>query len=428
MKLDALRARYLAVFYICILSLGTGCSVKKLYEQVKTSPSITGFENFIALYPKSKFADSASIALVKLYEDRDWKTAQSYNTIYRYKEFALKYPHGDHVKEARTIISQKEQQQNPYFKQDDYAKNVPPEYEAGVKELVNYLMIPAMNDLEKVRLIYSWIAYHIKYDADAYNTGHYGDLTPEGVLKSKISVCFGYSSLFQAMAVTAGLEGRQISGFAKGYGYQTGRGFPKEPNHAWNAVKINGVWKLFDVTWGSGYGQDQNGALVSYARFDDYWFDTDPAEFIFNHYPENTDNQFIIPKIDLLQFQALPNIHGSFFTLGFSGDSALVLIRNNHIKEFADPYSIDQKVKIISTPYPKNLNSNELIEFVIATEYAGDISVINNAEWTHFEQNGSTFSLRIKPRAGKLSLAAKFDPRTKTYETFLQYNIIANEE
>lgn len=421
-------SRYITLLYIVsILSL-TGCHVTRIWEDAKMANSIAGYENFLTLYPKSKFADSAAVALKKLYEHQDWRTAEFYNTIYRYKEFMAKYPHSDQTKEAKRRISEKEQLANPYIKLDDYAKNTPPENEAGVRDLVNYLMIPASTDLEKVRLIFSWIACHINYDAYAYNTGHYGDLTPEGVLKSKTSVCFGYSSLFQAMVVTAGLEGRQISGYAKGYGYQTGKGLPKEPNHAWNAVKINGVWKLFDVTWGSGFGQDQNGALVSYSRFDDYWFDTDPAEFIFNHYPETADNQFIKPNIDFLQFQALPNIHGSFFTLGFTGDSALVLIRNNHIEEFADPYSIDQKVKIISAPYPKNLNSIESIEFVIVSEYAGDIAVINNAEWTHFEQNGSTFSLKIKPRAGKLSLAAKFDPRLKTYETFLQYNVTADEE
>jgi len=43
-----------------------------------------------------------------------------------------------------------------------------------------------------------------------------------------------------------------ILGYAKGFGYEKGRGF-KEPDHAWLAVSIEEIWYLIDPTWGAGY-------------------------------------------------------------------------------------------------------------------------------------------------------------------------------
>lgn len=168
-----------------------------------------------------------------------------------------------------------------FDKLDEYARNAPDKYSHNIKGLADYLAIPAKNDLEKTRLAFTWIATHVQYDAEAYNTGNYKDeFSADSVLMRRAGVCEGYSTLFLELAKIMELEVVKISGYAKGYGLDINKKFD-ETNHAWNAVKINDKWQLVDVTWGSGYGYTKNDKLESVMEFDPYWFCVKPQEFIF---------------------------------------------------------------------------------------------------------------------------------------------------
>lgn len=310
----------------------------------------------------------------------------------------------------------------PYKEIDDYARKAPVSLETDLDELTDYLVKPAKTELEKVRLIFSWIAFHINYDANGYNSGNYGDLSPNGVLKRKLAVCEGYSALFQAMCESAGLEGEKLSGYAKGYSYRTGQIFSKT-NHAWNVVKINGKWKLFDVTWASGYGINQNGKLVSHAEFDDYWFDTNPYEFVFSHLPEEPKWQLTNPNLTLQQFSTLPYVYHSFFKLGFNGTFALNNALNNNIKEFAETYSVDYPIKVVNLPYSKEIKANKKIELKIESEYAEEIAAINNGKWNYFVRNNDTFTLLVSPEPGKLEVSVKFNPQDNNFDSCIIYEV-----
>jgi transglutaminase/protease-like cytokinesis protein 3 len=154
---------------------------------------------------------------------------------------------------------------------DKYAKETPAKYSQDNATLAQYLEKPAKNDLEKARLIYSWIATHIRYDDDAFNTEKYSDETAGSVLFRRKAVCEGFSSLYEELGLLMGLEVEKIHGYAKGYGYQPGYKF-SDINHAWNAVKINDTWKLIDVTWGSSESEATSKGAKSTMRFDPYWF------------------------------------------------------------------------------------------------------------------------------------------------------------
>jgi hypothetical protein len=55
---------------------------------------------------------------------------------------------------------------------------------------------------------------------------------------------------------------------------------PQAPNHAWNAVLLDGAWALTDPTWGAAPGQD---ALM--AEYGADYFLTPPQLFLLNHLP-----------------------------------------------------------------------------------------------------------------------------------------------
>ncbi len=166
-------------------------------------------------------------------------------------------------------------------------------------------------DREKCWAIFEWITHNIAYDVESYFNNSYGSQKPGNVLKTGRSVCSGFASLFTEMANAVGIEVVTINGYGKGYGYRTGDSIKKnETNHAWNAVKIDGEWRLIDSTWGGGH-VDGNQQYVF--NFDPFYFCTPPQQFIYSHFPEDPNWQLLdLPKT-LKEFTDLPDVSPSFF-------------------------------------------------------------------------------------------------------------------
>jgi hypothetical protein len=200
-----------------------------------------------------------------------------------------------------------------YEEIDRHALNAPSSAEASVKSLAAYLIVPAKNDREKARAIFRWITENIDYNVEVLFQGGSGATDSEDVLKSRKSVCYGYSDIFLSLAKEAGLEAVRISGYGKGYGYLPGKNFSGPFNHAWNAVRINGSWYLMDCTWGGGYVSGDR----KYVRlFDDHYFMTPPSQFIFDHFPEEGRWQLLDRPYSKQEFENLVFLEADFFNLG----------------------------------------------------------------------------------------------------------------
>ena len=200
-----------------------------------------------------------------------------------------------------------------YEEIDRHALNAPASAEASVESLAAYLIESAENDREKARAIFRWITENIDYNVEVFFKGGTGATNAEDVLKSRKSVCYGYSDIFLSLAREAGLEVVRISGYGKGYGYMPGKNFSGLPNHAWNAVKINGSWYLMDSTWGAGYVSGE-GKYVQ--KFDDHYFMTPPTQFIYGHFPEEARWQLLDEPVSKQEFENLVYLEAEFFSLG----------------------------------------------------------------------------------------------------------------
>ena len=177
----------------------------------------------------------------------------------------------------------------------------------SIQELAKLLTTQAPTEAEKARIIYSWLAYHIIYDVPAYESGNYGDVSPESVLRNRTTVCSGYANLYAALAQAMGLEAEVIVGYGKGTSYLVGT--DNKVNHAWNAVKINGNWYLMDATWGAG----TVGEGRFQPRFNPHYFATPPEQFIYDHYPEQSGWQLLANTYSKTQFDELPRVFPAFF-------------------------------------------------------------------------------------------------------------------
>jgi transglutaminase/protease-like cytokinesis protein 3 len=157
----------------------------------------------------------------------------------------------------------------------------------------------AASDEDKVLAIYKWITSNISYDNELRlsSTLQKQFYTSEEnvikkVLERKMALCGGFAFLFKSLCGNVGLSAEVVHGFTKDYSRKVKKN--KKPNHTWSAVKLDGQWKLLDITWAIGYGSAKGP--------DDFWLLTKPSEFIYSHYPEESKWTLLESPISLSEF------------------------------------------------------------------------------------------------------------------------------
>lgn len=197
---------------------------------------------------------------------------------------------------------------------DQHALAAPAEVEVSVEKLAAYLAKGTQNQEEKARAIFRWLTDRVSYDVPNFLAGHYLDPSPENVLRRRTAVCEGYARLFKALAEEAGLESEMVVGKSKGFGFSNDEDFrKKQADHAWNAVKVDGQWRLLDATWGAG-GMNSENKFAK--RFNEHWFETRPEQFIYDHFPEETRWQLLARPLTVDQFVDLVRVTSFYFRYG----------------------------------------------------------------------------------------------------------------
>lgn len=202
---------------------------------------------------------------------------------------------------------------------------------ASADKLAEQIASDFTRDDEKARALFTWIATNVKYDLAAYGVNErpvaytfrtqeeklakekkFKEDLAQKTLKSKKGVCQGYATLFTVTAEKLGLEAVMVPGTSKSHPAHIGKG-PGANDHAWNAVKIDGKWKLVDVTWAAGTVTGNKPAFEF--RFNDKYFFADPDVFFLNHFPD--DKKWLLTNKTENDFANLPLYYGSYLAGGY---------------------------------------------------------------------------------------------------------------
>ena len=204
-----------------------------------------------------------------------------------------------------------------------------------------------------------------------------------------------------------GLECREIHGYAKGYSYQLGDSF-KETNHSWTAIKINGIWWLFDFTWGTGYVSYDKEFVWEYSE---HYFMTDPELFILDHYPKEDEWQLTETKYSLEEYERWAKFRKTMFILDFGMPSN----RNGLI------LSDDGQAKV-------TLSANVAVQISSKLEFIENESIrdMRNYSFTYMKGDSAVFTARL-PYTGhyywKLYASKLSNDSKKSYDNVAQYEI-----
>ncbi len=144
---------------------------------------------------------------------------------------------------------------------------------AKVNSVMSQLNLSGKSDYEKVRAIYDYICKNVVYDNEHLNQSDYTlKYSAYAALINGTSVCQGYALLFYRMCLEAGVDNRIVAGSGNGQA------------HAWNIVKLNGVYYNCDSTWDAGGGNEH--FLKGSSSFEDHIRSADYITEAFNsEYP-----------------------------------------------------------------------------------------------------------------------------------------------
>ena len=106
-----------------------------------------------------------------------------------------------------------------------------------LKEVENFILSIAgdrgVTDLELIEILNRWLTNNTSYDYE-YKDISYSEL---GVIRNREAVCDGYADFIKAACDLYEVPCEKVIGYV-------GKGL-----HAWNRVRIGGVWYYIDTTW-----------------------------------------------------------------------------------------------------------------------------------------------------------------------------------
>lgn len=223
---------------------------------------------------------------------------------------------------------------------DPAVARIPDTAEVSIEALAAHLAQVGRDPFHRVKLVHDYVADRVVYDVEAYTTKQYRPQDAQAVFKSRLAVCAGFAKLFEAIAKAMGLEVATIVGVAKA------SGATPEP-HGWNAVRINGTWRLLDVTWDSG--AIENG--VYQKRYDTSYLLAPAEAFVASHLPDEEGWQLLPRPLTTAQFLRQPRLSPAFFArrLELVGDArAQIDARGSVELALKNPASVELVAWVVS--------------------------------------------------------------------------------
>lgn len=162
--------------------------------------------------------------------------------------------------------------------------------EEGVKQtldevayLADYIAGDIKDEYKKLEAIAKWVSDNIYYDCDAReNSVTQSEICIKNVLKSRKTVCVGYSALFSALCEAQGLYVVNVKGTVTSDTVNYSDLADGPVNHEWCAALIDDRWIWVDCVWNSNL-KFENNEFISVRANTEMYFDISPLALSFDH-------------------------------------------------------------------------------------------------------------------------------------------------
>lgn len=288
----------------------------------------------------------------------------------------------------------------------------------NVDQRLDAMLKPISNDEEKAWLVYQWVTRHFRHDSRlASRIGDPGKHSLDALYLQGAGSCAVYANVVHRLLAHAGFEVKTVYGTVKAGAGSIRRGL--SVNHVWNAVKIDGQWRVIDATWGSGYvgsqgfQRDQN----------DLFFLMPPELAVLSHFDHS----------DEFGFQKRFGVSGNLFAkmpedavyaaaIGFKAEEILHFQRQYAgqplVQTFDQPAGV---FRVLKAPVEGMLNRKQQ-SFKLETAQFEELVVVQGKTWQPMQKDGIYHALTMIPERGELVVMGR-RPKQHDYEALLAYTV-----
>ncbi|POS76252.1 variant SH3 domain-containing protein [Diaporthe helianthi] len=177
-------------------------------------------------------------------------------------------------------------------KNSRFIKSLPP-MTTPITLSTTYVCRPYRSDVQRLRAIFTWVAELVTWEED-----YEGDVDTRRVIQTKRGCAEEYAVLVMEMCGAVGLHCEVVRGYLKTPGEIPETNMLPRPNHWWNAVLLDGHWRIMDCCLASP--SNPKRALfssVGSGSADFWYFLARPSEICWTHMPEHHEQQHVCPPV-----------------------------------------------------------------------------------------------------------------------------------
>lgn len=165
------------------------------------------------------------------------------------------------------------------------------------------------DSLDQLRAAFDFCSTKLKWEAlvelDEHQEDDIGSLAR--VMQSRRGSCLDIANSFKQMCDALSIRCDVVTGYLKGPGeVWHNPGIPR-PNHYWNALIVNGLWRMVDASLASpGFPTRDVYSKCDKRSPEYFYFLTPPSELVYTHVPYNMEDEHIVPSLSHEVLIALP--------------------------------------------------------------------------------------------------------------------------
>lgn len=165
-----------------------------------------------------------------------------------------------------------------------------------------YVCRPYRSDVQRLRAIFTWVAERIVWEDD-----YEGDIDTRRVIQSKRGCSEEIAVLVMEMCLAVGLHAEVIRGYLKAPGEDMDFEMVAHPNHWWNAVIVDGEWRIMDCALANPTNPRRSAYSSAGSQVaEGGYFLARPSEICYTHVPLLPESQHIVPPLPHEVLLALP--------------------------------------------------------------------------------------------------------------------------
>lgn len=166
----------------------------------------------------------------------------------------------------------------------------------------SYLCRQYRSDVQRLRAIFTWVAERVSWEEDIE-----GEIDTRRVLQTKRGCTAEIASLVRELCAAVGLHAEVVRGHLKIPGEALDLDMTAGPNHWWNAVLVDGEWRIMDCALAGPTNPKRSAYSCAGSNVaENWWFLARPTEICYTHVPVLPEQQHICPPAPQDILMALP--------------------------------------------------------------------------------------------------------------------------